>query len=218
MFGHLEYPMLVYHPMPDEHGKRVLLKSPSKATPLSSWNQSNAVATVTPGGTLLADLNGIPFEDWLDVPTSAAAWNTVEGQCHVDEPSFHPPYGKMPAAGVAVQEADGRFWLVAPSNAFGGYTATFPKGRIEGNVSRQASAIREAYEEAGLKVRITGFLADSNRSQSYTRYYLAQRVGGHPAQMGWESQAVHLVPLAALGDFLTHPNDLPLLNIILGSK
>jgi 8-oxo-dGTP pyrophosphatase MutT (NUDIX family) len=90
--------------------------------------------------------------------------------------------------------------------------------RIEGNVSRQASASREAYEEAGLKVRITGFLADSNRSQSYTRYYLAQRVSGHPARMGWESQAVHLVPRAALVDFLTHPSDLPLLHIILGLK
>lgn len=26
--------------------------------------------------------------------------------------------------------------------------------------------------------------------------------------MGWESQAVHLVPRSALADFLTHPNDL----------
>ena len=117
-----------------------------------------------------------------------------------------------------VEEPDGRLWLVAPSNAFGDYTATFPKGRIEGNGSHQASAIREAYEEAGLKVKIIGFLADSNRSQSYTRYYLAQRVGGDPGLMGWESQAVHLVPRAALGKFLTHPNDFLLRSLLFRLK
>lgn len=72
----------------------------------------------------------------------------------------------MPAAGVVVEKVGGRFWFVAPSNAFGGYLATFPQGCIEGGVSRQASVIREAYEEAGLKVKITGFLADSNRTQA----------------------------------------------------
>jgi 8-oxo-dGTP pyrophosphatase MutT (NUDIX family) len=208
--------MPVYHPMPDEHGNPVLLKNPSKATSMASWSQVNAVVTVTPRGQMPAELNGIRFDDWHDVPTSHKDWACVVGQCDFEEPAFRPPHGKMPAAGVVVEEADGRFWLVAPSNAFGGYLATFPKGRIDNIGSRQASAIREAYEEAGLKVNITGFLADSNRTQSYTRYYLAQRVGGNPALMGWESQAVHLVPREALGDFLTHPNDLPLLQVILG--
>jgi 8-oxo-dGTP pyrophosphatase MutT (NUDIX family) len=207
--------MPIYHPMLDEHGKPVLLNKPSQPTALPSWGQADAVATVVPGGDCPAELNGIAMTAWLDVPTSAQAWNNVEGQCEFQKPPFNPPGGKMPAAGVVVEKPDGRFWLVAPSNAFGGYTATFPKGRIEGNVNRQASAIREAYEEAGLKVKITGYLADSNRSQSYTRYYLAQRVGGNPALMGWESQAVHLVPRAALVKFLTHLNDLSLLALLL---
>ena len=207
--------MPTYHPMPDEHGRPVLLKSPSQPTALSSWGQADVVATVIPNGGCPVELNGIAMMEWLDVPTSAQAWNNVEGQCAFEEPPFNPPDGKMPAAGVVVEDPDDRFWLVAPSNAFGGYTATFPKGRIEGNVNRQASAIREAYEETGLQVKIIGFLADSNRSQSYTRYYLAQRVGGNPARMGWESQAVHLVPRKALVKFLTHPYDLPLLALLL---
>ncbi|WP_374121813.1 MULTISPECIES: NUDIX domain-containing protein [Burkholderiaceae] len=45
-----------------------------------------------------------------------------------------------------------------PSNGYAGYTATFPKGRVEKGLPRQANAIREAYEKAGLKVEITGFL------------------------------------------------------------
>jgi 8-oxo-dGTP pyrophosphatase MutT (NUDIX family) len=209
--------MPTYHPMPDERGKPVLLNKPSQPTALSSWGRAEAVATAIPNGACPADLNGIAITEWLDVPTSAQAWDTVEGQCEFEEPPFDPPSGKMPAAGTVVEEPDGRVWLVAPSNAFGGYTATFPKGRIEATVNRQASAIREAYEEAGLKVEIIGFFADSNRSQSYTRYYLARRVSGNPALMGWESQAVHLVPRAALINFLTHYNDLPLLNLLLRS-
>jgi 8-oxo-dGTP pyrophosphatase MutT (NUDIX family) len=207
--------MPIYHPMLDEHGRPVLLNKPTQPTALPSWGQTDAVATVIPNEDCPAELNGITMTAWLDVPTSAQAWDNVEGQFEFEEPPFNPPAGKMPAAGVVIEEPDGRFWLVAPSNAFGGYTATFPKGRIEGNVNRQASAIREAYEEAGLKVKITGYLADSNRSQSYTRYYLAQRVGGNPALMGWESQAVHLVPRTALVKFLAHLNDLPLLALLL---
>ena len=207
--------MPTYHPQLDEHGKAVLLKFPSKPTPLSSWHQADAIATVTPGAQLPSALNGIPLEQWLDVPHSREAWNKVEGQLDFDEPPFQVPKGKAAAAGVAIQESDGRIWLVAPSNGFAGYTTTLPKGRIDDKVNRQASAIREAYEEAGLKVKITGFLGDSERTQTFTRYYLAERVGGNPAYMGWESQAVHLVPCLNLATFLNHPNDQSLLTAIL---
>lgn len=202
--------MTVYHPALNNHGLPVALKNPSMPSPLSAWRQATEAATVVPGGALPPELNGVALCAWTDVPTSTAAWNAVDGQCAFDEPPFLPPPGKAPAAGVVILESDGRVWLVAPSNAFGGYAATFPKGRIEDDVNPQATAIREAYEESGLKVEITGFLADSSRTQSYTRYYLARRTGGDPASMGWESQAVHLVPRALLADFLTHANDLPL--------
>src|SRR4051812_24979906 len=164
-------PMTVYHPALNDHGVPVALKHPSRASPVSAWRHATEAATAIPGCPLPGELNGIALLDWTNVPTTADEWTAVEGQCAFDEPPFLAPPGKAPAAGVVILEADGRIWLVAPSNAFGGYTATFPKGRIESDVNRQASAIREAYEEAGLKVKITGFLADSNRTLSYTRYY-----------------------------------------------
>jgi len=71
----------------------------------------------------------------------------------------------------------------------------------------RGNALREGFEESGLKLVLTGFLCDSLRSTSVTRYYLAKRVGGHPANMGWESQAATLVPLARLAEFVTHEND-----------
>ncbi|QNA97679.1 NUDIX hydrolase [Massilia sp. Se16.2.3] len=203
-----------HHPHPDDKGRPVLLQHPDTPTPLVAWADPRQAATVIPGGAMPDTLNGIAFAPWRDVPASEAGWNEVAGQFAHDEPPFRVPEGKQPAAGVVIEEPDGRIWLVSPSNAFGGYRTTFPKGRIDGGVNLQACAIREAFEEAGLQVRITGWLADSNRSRSYTRYYRAERVGGNPAAMGWESQAVHLVPRAALERFLTHPNDLPLLQAI----
>ncbi|MGF6937113.1 ADP-ribose pyrophosphatase YjhB (NUDIX family) [Paraburkholderia sp. UCT70] len=161
-----------------------------------------------------AQLSGIPFEPWSDAPQSHEAWNTVVGQADIVEPPFNCPKGKDEAAGVVVCEADGRIWLVSPSNGYAGYQNTFPKGRVEKNSPRQAAAIREAFEECGLQVEITAFLADSVRSLTYTRYYLARRIGGTPAAMGWESQAVHLVPFKKLGGFLHHVNDQPLINAL----
>lgn len=160
-----------------------------------------------------AELNGIALAPWQP-PATDAEWATVTGQADIDEPPFSAPSGKHPAAGVVVIEPDGRIWLVSPSNGYGGYKHTFPKGRRETGASLQATAIREAFEEAGLKVEITGFLADLPRSLTQTRYYTARRVGGTPAAMGWESQAVHLVPRSKLAEFLTNSYDKPFIKLL----
>lgn len=207
-----------YHPQADENGNPVMLKNPSTSTQLSCWSQPDVVATVTPNGPMPSEINGISVQDWDGVPISSAAWSAVDGQRNFNEPPFKVPSGKVPAAGVVVEELDGRIWLVAPSNGYAGYTSTFPKGRVENGLTMQANAIREAYEETGLKVEITEFLSDSTRSLTYTRYYLAKRVGGNPAKMGWETQAVHLVPFNALAKFLTHSNDLPLLKALIARR
>lgn len=197
----------VFHPQPGENGQPVAICKPSQPTPLGTWDNPKHIATVIPGGPMPAALNGISFTDWKDLPASPAEWNAVDGQQPLDEPAFTPPPHKAAAAGVVIEEPDGRIWLVSPSNRFAGYTTTFPKGRVDPGVSLQATAIKEAFEESGLRVRITAFLTDAERTQSYTRYYLAQRTGGNPAAMGWESQAVHLVPRDQLAAMLTHPND-----------
>jgi 8-oxo-dGTP pyrophosphatase MutT (NUDIX family) len=146
---------------------------------------------------------------WSTAPRGNAAWAAVAGQgagCF-EEPAFVPAPGKRVAAGVVIEEPDGRVWVVHPTNAFGGYPATFPKGTMEPGMPMRATAIREAWEESGLQVVLTGFLADVPRSRSKTRYYLARRIGGCPADMGWESQAVSLVPRALLHTVLVNPND-----------
>lgn len=196
----------IYHPRCNDDGGRVLILQPSTPTPLDAWLSPTAPARVIPDGPMPATLNGVAFSSWQEPPTAPAAWEALAVQHPVEEPAFDAPQGYKRAAGVVLREPDGRIWLVAPSNAFGGYLRTFPKGTMDGK-SAQATALAEAYEESGLQVRLVSHLMDVRRSQSYTRYYLAERIGGNPADMGWESQAVMLVPAGELAQVLDSPYD-----------
>jgi ADP-ribose pyrophosphatase YjhB (NUDIX family) len=184
-----------YHPKPNDLGGKVGLYDPHSPSHAASWYSPDEVATFVPGGEAPAALNGIDFAPWVDHPTDPESWDYVDGQDdNLDEPVVKIIAGKHLAAGVVIEEPDGRYWVVSPSNGYGGYKNTFPKGTIEDSMSLQASAIKEAFEESGLKVAITGFIGDYERTTSLTRYYRAVRVGGTPSDVGWESQAVHLVP------------------------
>lgn len=197
-----------YHPETNDKGHAVGILDPHEATGADTWADPSAVAVFTPGGNVPTTLNGVALSPWVDHPTTADDWDFVEGQKEdLDEPPLSAPTGKHIAAGVVVQEPDGRVWIVSPTNGYGGYTDTFPKGTVEDFMSFQASAIKEAFEESGLKVEITGFIGDFMGTTSVTRYYTARRVGGSPAAMGWESQAVSLVPAEKLAHLLESARD-----------
>lgn len=183
----------VLHPRLDDHGKPVLILKPSCPSDLTAWSDPNATACVVPDGPLPDEINGIPVARWSEAPTTEAGWEALARQHQIEEPDFVVPSGYKPAAGVVIREADGRIWLVAPSNAYGGYKATFPKGTMGGKAA-QVTALIETFEEAGLHVRLVKHLVDVKRSQSFTRFYLAERVSGNPADMDWETQAVMLSP------------------------
>ncbi|KGF78619.1 hypothetical protein IA69_29360 [Massilia sp. JS1662] len=178
-----------WHPQPDEQGRKVRLHAPSCEANLDGLADPKTAVTFVPGSDCAGMLDGVPLVPCARDAVDAACL----GAAAIAEPPFVLPAGKRAAAGAVVREADGRIWLVAPSNGFGGYTATFPKGRVEPGLSLQATAIREVWEESGLLVEPVAWLGDFPRTQTFTRFYIARRVGGHPAHMGWESQAVHLV-------------------------
>lgn len=181
------------HPKVDDKGQPVTITRPTQASHQSTWSDPSAVATFTPGGSAPLRLNGVNFGSW----GGAKDWSKVDGtneQIDVDYP-FEPTRGKSVGAGVVILEPDGRVWLTKPTNEFGGYANTYPKGTAESGLTLQQNAIKEAWEETGLKVKIVGLLGDYERTTSKARYYLAQRVGGTPSDMGWESQAIRLSPL-----------------------
>lgn len=133
-----------------------------------------------------ASLNGIEVDSWTDAPTDAATWQHLASQQRNEfsEPTMAAVPGKPPASGVVILEGDGRVWVVSPGNQHGGYVNTFPKGKLDPGLGLRANALKEGYEASGLRVELTGFLCDSVRSTSVTRYYTARRVGGYPGDMG----------------------------------
>jgi ADP-ribose pyrophosphatase YjhB (NUDIX family) len=154
-------------------------------------------------------VNHLAIASWRDAPKTAKGWEQLSNASDFVEPPMKTVVGKPPASGAVVIEPDGRVWVVSPSNGFGGYTHTFPKGKLDPKegLSLRANALKEVFEESGLQVELTGYLCDSVRSTSVTRFYSAMRVGGNPADMEWESQGTHLVPMAQLAQFVSHPND-----------
>jgi len=198
-----------YHPCLNDHGQLVLITKPSESTKSETWLDPDATATISvlDASALPDELNGVKFAPWTDVPKTLSGWAAVSGQAIENEPSMKVQPGMHTSAGCIIVESDARVWVVHPTNRFGGYQASFAKGRIEKGVSLQAQAIKEAYEEAGLQVALTSFFKDVARSTSISRYYWARRVGGTPAAAGWESQAVSLVPKSKLKSFLDQAVD-----------
>ena len=201
--------MATLHPHKNDHGQPVTLTVPSTPTGLDCWTDATRHATVIPQSPMPAMLNGIAIDSWHGAPADKAGWEYLAATARFPEPAFDVKLGTSAASGVVAVELDGRVWVVSPSNRFGGYSNTFPKGKQtpgEG-LSLRANAIKEAHEESGLRIELTAFLVDSERSSSTTRYYLGRRVGGNPADMGWETQAVHLVPRGLLAGVVAHQND-----------
>lgn len=202
------------HPGKDDKGNPVTIDYPTPASPASTWGNPKAVATFTPGGKTPEVLNGVPFKSWKPPKEGWASVKGTNEKLDEDFP-FEPHPTKKTGAGVIIMEPDGRVWLTKPTNEFGGYKHTLPKGTAESGLTLQQNAIKEAYEETGLKVKIVGIAADIERDTSKARYYFARRVGGTPKDMGWESQALRLAPRKQALDLLNKPHDKAMLADVL---
>ncbi len=208
-------PNAKHHPRPGENGKPVLVDQPHHASAHSTWTSPDAVATFLPDGDTPLSLNKVALRSWKDHPKTNEGWDYTDGvNDDLVEPRFNIPVGKKASSGCIIEEVDGRVWLTAPTNGFGGYDHTFPKGSAEPDLSLQANAVKECFEETGLRVRITGFIGDFERTTSVARMYRAVRIGGTPSDMGWEAQAVVLCPKGHLYEHLNGPADHPIAEMI----
>jgi len=201
---------MTHHPQVDDDAKRVPIHHPHSPSDLMAWREPQGLAVVVPGGPMPAELHGVRFAPSPLVMEGAE--QPKDGPLF-DDPLFDP-MGRAPAAGAVVVEPDGRIWLVAPTNQFGGAITTFPKGKTQG-LGLQDTAIKEVFEESGLRVELFSHLVDVSRSTSRCRYYLARRLGGNPADMDWETQAVLLAPLASLPGLLNLATDHQVLQALL---
>jgi len=93
-----------------------------------------------------------------------------------------------------------RTYIAKPEGHWGGYTWVYPKGRIDKGETIKQAALREVYEETGLKVRILSgrgaYLGTGKGSMSITHYFLAVKVGGAARPVDGEIERVELVTWA----------------------
>lgn len=75
------------------------------------------------------------------------------------------------AAGGVVFDRQGRILLRKPTNEYGGYVWTFPKGGIDPGERPAMAALREVAEETGWRCRITSKLGDYKGSTGVNTFY-----------------------------------------------
>lgn len=166
--------MTVFHPRKNDMGQPVEIRHPSRPTAFASWVDAAQPAIAIPGGDLPAIINGIEIVR-VASPVDAAGWEKqVIDRTALKAPPLANPHNKKLSAGAVIREEDGRVWLFEPTNRFGGYVRTFPKGTVEAGYSLAATAAKEAFEEVGLLVEIGAPIADVERTTSVCRYFLAR--------------------------------------------
>jgi 8-oxo-dGTP pyrophosphatase MutT (NUDIX family) len=196
------------HPHANDGGEPVRIHQPTQASVEHVWKYRRGHAIFVPEGRVSDQLYGVAMTKW-SAPDDLDGWCNVPGQDPALDRNmpFMPAPGKKAAAGAVIVEWDRRIWLTEPTNHYGGYEKSFPKGRVEPGLSLQATAIKEVYEETGMRVKLVGVLGDYEGHSTTTRIYLAVRTGGTPADMGWECQGLHLVPSDKAQEVLNRDRD-----------
>lgn len=105
-----------------------------------------------------------------------SSYTDKEGNSHT--------YGLKNSSGMVLVEPNsgGKVWVTVPRHGYGGYTHSFPKGRLEDDetLTPQQSAHRETFEETGLTARTLAHVGDFKGDTTMSRMYLGVRTGGKP--------------------------------------
>jgi 8-oxo-dGTP pyrophosphatase MutT (NUDIX family) len=100
------------------------------------------------------------------------------------------------AGGVVIPSMKDRehVYVAKPSNNYGPWT--FPKGRVDPGETKKQAAVREVFEETGIKAKILpgpiAYLGSGKGTYSITHYWLMVKVGGSPTPND-EMEEVRLV-------------------------
>jgi ADP-ribose pyrophosphatase YjhB (NUDIX family) len=134
-----------------------------------------------------------------------------EGDGHFGGPMYvvtaNKPHRKLCASSVERVPYKGKVWCPATTsgviyvrrNGKSSWSGnTLPKGGVDKGESMKQAAVRETFEETGLKVKILpGPHAYVGSGKSaigpVSHFFLAVKVGGSPAAKGWETEKVRLV-------------------------
>lgn len=160
-----------------------------------------------PGMTLPHDPG--PGWDWPAPVTQAAVALEPGKDVAAGVVAVLPPNTRFSGGGKTYQSPHPMVMLVHPRNNFSGPLA-FPKGRVDKGEGLTRAAVREVWEETGVKVRPVALLRnfkagkphvpdpkqpDWTGTTTVTRYYIGYVIGGHPKRYGWEADSVTFKPL-----------------------
>lgn len=176
------------------------------------------VATELVSNAIYRDMGArVPLAGVQHRPVGDPDFSTVPDRPIPEPPMPDVPAGKKVSTGVVIREPDGQVWIYEPKNHYGGYEHSFPKGRLEPDLTPQQNALKELWEETGLHGQITGHLGDYEGDTTVTRLYMGIRTGGKP-QKGPETEAVKLVAPEDAAQMLNKERDKRILADALGHE
>jgi ADP-ribose pyrophosphatase YjhB (NUDIX family) len=120
------------------------------------------------------------------------------------------PGRKWWSAGGVVIDRRGRIALVRQRDRKGRWRWTLPKGRINPGETIEAAALREVYEESGLRARIVRPIGLHDGRLHFT-YYFEMEVERNDAVHDRETREVRLVSFVETASMLRSRRDLQVL-------
>ena len=131
------------------------------------------------------------------VPTAEAKAAAAKHPGVLVQPPKPKPMKKWTSAGCVVipsMDDHEHIYVIKPSNNYG--PIAFPKGQVDKGETIKQAALREVYEETGLRVKILpgneSYVGKGIGSFSVTHFFLAVKIGGHPHPTA-ETERVMLV-------------------------
>lgn len=95
------------------------------------------------------------------------------------------------AYGGVLINAQGQVLLREPSNHFDGYVWTFAKGKPDPNEQPAETALREVYEESGIRAKIIDVLPGVfNSGHSSSAFFVMREVSERRDDFSWETQTI----------------------------
>jgi 8-oxo-dGTP pyrophosphatase MutT (NUDIX family) len=117
---------------------------------------------------------------------------------------------KWSSAGGVVVDADGCVAVIRERDRRGRRRWTLPKGRIDPGETPEAAALREVYEESGLRASIVRPIVVHEGRWHFT-YYFEMKLEHNDGRPEGGPQAVRLVSVAKATDLLSSRRDLGVL-------
>jgi 8-oxo-dGTP pyrophosphatase MutT (NUDIX family) len=124
---------------------------------------------------------------------------------------------KWTSAGGLVVDGEGRIALVEQRDRKDRWRWTLPKGRIDPGESAAQAALREVYEESGLRAEIVRPLVLHDGRAHYTQFYEMRLVGDDGKHDG-ETRAVRFVSLVEATKLVRSRRDLYVLRRFLEAR